>query len=155
ARGALHVWMRCGPDELVYHDSVVGVRHELDVQLPHRVVEELEGATATNTSPRLEDAKAAYSEPIVALRDDDIDLARAAERADRAIFVLSELALGRDVEPGVVLSRALECHDDFERATIVWWWATSTWRALASVPPARLSELPPALVSLDERRCAI
>src|SRR4051794_19128562 len=66
---ALGVWAAYAREHspLRYSDSVVGMRHEVDVRLPH------DALRSAHAGADLADVKGRYREPIVALQDDDLE----------------------------------------------------------------------------------
>lgn len=109
-RGALRVWIAGRPDELRYYDGVVGAPHAMDMQLPERAVLAIAHAIDTGDRSGLAAIDEAYTEPIVALQNDDVSLESPLEAAYYAIYNLGRLMLGRGTDPLVVLSQALESH---------------------------------------------
>lgn len=88
-RGAFHE---------VYIDSVVGMQHTIDRQLPRRVVEAIESSGGIPPAAVVERLFTEISEPVVALQDDDWELPEDAELALYAAYNLLRVCRWPDGE---------------------------------------------------------
>lgn len=94
---ALNVWDNFACDSILkYRDTVVGLSHEVDKRLPHRVVDLVRSFINSELEERiryqqpLEDILSEYLEPIVALQDDDWQLPNFAKMAFYSVWNLLE-----------------------------------------------------------------
>ena len=133
---ALEVWRRYRKDgkPLEYRDGVVGMRHTVDDRLPERALDEIDrylrgqpvDPTATDTE---------YSEPIVAMQDDDLDVPRPVAQAYYAVYNLYRIVfrLPHAADDQVVLDQVAGSLDvDLDDWVSEWW--TRAWDAWASLP---------------------
>ncbi|MFD6355120.1 hypothetical protein [Nocardia tengchongensis] len=94
---------------LRYRDSVVGMRHHVDVELP---ADALHSARA---GVDLADIANRYLEPISALQDDDLTFPDPVEFAYYAIYnCFRKYACGDDIPDWLIVNQALSVHDDSE-----------------------------------------
>ncbi|WP_433672276.1 hypothetical protein ACQP06_11895 [Nocardia sp. CA-136227] len=111
---ALPIWIgyvRGKPASLRYRDSVVGMRHQVDIELPG---EALRSAWA---GADLADVGGRYLEPIAALQDDDLAFPDPVEFAYYAIYnCFRKYSLGDDIPDWLIVNQALSVHDDSEAA---------------------------------------
>jgi hypothetical protein len=84
---ALDVWeaFAAGSGAIVYRDSIVGMRHIVDTNLPRRALDAMRSGTGAAA------VDADDSEPIAALQDLDIEFPAEIELADYAIYNLFRL----------------------------------------------------------------
>lgn len=126
---ALVVWttyaLRARPS---YVDSVVGLTHVVDVDLPARALDEVR---ARHDAPDVAATILAWVEPIVSLQDGDLALPRRATFALYAIHNLHRLVFEPSdvVSARLVLSQAISAvvsgDDDGEtEAALAAWWAS-------------------------------
>ncbi|MEO8705731.1 MAG: hypothetical protein ABI867_37210 [Kofleriaceae bacterium] len=148
---ALEVWRRYRHDgkPLEYVDSVIGIRHTVDDGLPQRALAEVDAYLAGEyVDAKQSDAD--FTEPIVAMQDDDLDLPRPVAQAYYAIFNLHRIVfrLPHVPEDHVVLSQvasAVEVDvDDWVRD----WW-TRVWDAWASRPELAYAASPLPAAAFD------
>ncbi|MGW4356211.1 hypothetical protein ACWELJ_29405 [Nocardia sp. NPDC004582] len=97
---------------LRYRDSVVGMRHDVDIELP---ADALRSACAGTD---LADVGNRYLEPITALQDDDLTFPDPVEFAYYAIYnCFRKYATGDDIPDWLIINQALSIHDDREAAS--------------------------------------
>ncbi|WP_067685854.1 hypothetical protein [Nocardia jejuensis] len=97
---------------LRYRDSVVGMRHRVDVELP---ADALRSACA---GVDLADIATRYLEPITALQDDDLTFPDPVEFAYYAIYnCFRKYVVGEDISEWLIVNQALSAHDDAEAAS--------------------------------------
>jgi hypothetical protein len=90
-----------------YADSVVGMRHGVDMRLPH---DALRSATA---GADLADVDGRYREPIVAMQDDDLVFPDPIKFAYYAVYnCFRRHALGEVIDPWLIVNQALASIDD-------------------------------------------
>lgn len=96
---------------LRYRDSVVGMWHHVDVELPG---DALRSACAGRD---LADIGSRYLEPIAALQDDDLVFPDSVEFAYYAIYnCFRRYVCGDDIPDWLIVNQALSVHDDGEAA---------------------------------------
>ncbi|MFE3798671.1 hypothetical protein [Nocardia tengchongensis] len=94
---------------LRYRDSVVGIRHHVDVELPTDALRSARAGTD------LADIAGRYLEPITALQDDDLAFPDPVEFAFYAIYnCFRKYARGDDIPDWLIVNQALSVHDDRE-----------------------------------------
>ena len=107
---ALRVWTAfVGAEGSVsYQDSVVGMSHTLDVELPAQALGSLKRRAAD-----ADRVAAAYAEPIVALQDLDLELPAHAEYAYYSIYNLfRKYCRHEDIEESLILNQILSSLSD-------------------------------------------
>ncbi|MDR7167160.1 hypothetical protein J2W56_000878 [Nocardia kruczakiae] len=111
---ALSTWVdyvRGEPRELRYRDSVVGMRHKVEVELP---ADALRSARAGVDLAGVGDR---YLEPICAMQDDDLVFPDPVEFAYYAIYnCFRKYVSGDDIEDWLIVNQALSAHDIDEAA---------------------------------------
>ncbi|MFD6463814.1 hypothetical protein [Streptomyces roseolus] len=111
---ALSTWIdgvRSKSVPLRYRDSVVGMSHRVDTELP---ADALRSACA---GVDLADTADRYLEPITALQDDDLSFPDTVEFAYYAIYnCFRKHALGDDISDWLIVNQALSVHDLSEAA---------------------------------------
>ena len=152
---SLEVWRRYRTDgrPLEYVDGVVGMRHVVDDRLPERALDEIDGCLRGETiDPAQTDND--YSEPIVAMQDDDLDVPLTIAQAYYAIYNLYRIVfrLPHAAEHQVVLGQVASSLDvDMDDWVREWW--TRTWDTWASLP--ELAYEPSGMTErVFERLCA-
>lgn len=99
--------------DIVYFDSVVGVRHHVDERVPALALEAArEGEDSQGLDYR-------YMEPITAMQDDDVEFPDHVEYAYYAIYNLfRKYALGADVDGWLIVNQSLSAlpEQEWERA---------------------------------------
>ncbi|KAF0845719.1 hypothetical protein [Nocardia caishijiensis] len=109
---ALPTWtgyVRGKPAALRYRDSVVGMRHRVDVDLP------ADALRAVRTGADRADVSGRYLEPIAALHDDDLCLPDHVEFAYYAIYnCFRRYVCGDDIAEWLIVDQALAAHDPSE-----------------------------------------
>jgi hypothetical protein len=133
---ALEVWRRYRKDgvPLDYRDGVVGEHHTVDDLLPVRALAEVDRYLGgDHVDPAQTDKD--YSEPIVAMQDDDLDLPGPVAQAYYAIYNLHRIAFRFRHAPAddVVLSQVASAVDVELDDWVKEWW-TRVWDAWASLP---------------------
>ncbi|SRR6266571_2930768 len=106
---ALRVWNEFVAAEraVTYRDSVVGMSHALDLDLPAKAIDSVKGGADANL---IADA---YAEPIVALQDLDMELPDAAEYAYYSIYNLfRKYCRDEDIEEALILNQILSSLSD-------------------------------------------
>lgn len=106
---ALNVWTAFATQHapIVYLDSVVGMRHEVEVGLPH---EALQSARAGRD---LADVAQRYQEPITALQDDDLSFPEPVVFAYYAVYNCFRVhACGEDLDRWMIVNQALSSDAD-------------------------------------------
>jgi len=104
-----------------YVDTVVGMRHEVDVALP---ADALQSARA---GADIADVERRYQEPIAALQDDDLEFPEAIEFAYYAIYnCFCKHACGEKSDPWLIVNQALSSDADQQS------WAPRLERAIAA-----------------------
>lgn len=124
---AIQVWTAYVAEHapIRYSDSVVGVRHEVDVRLPY------DALYCAQAGSDLYGVEKRYLEPIVAMQDDDLEFPRTVKFAYYAIYnCFRKHACGDDVDAWLVINQALASTDDQE----VWSQWLSDAIAAASQP---------------------
>jgi hypothetical protein len=131
---ALAVWerYRAGAEPLVYHDGVVGMRHVVDDTLPARALADIDAHLCGDKTDR-ERIDAEYSEPIVAMQDDDFDPPGPIAQAYYAIYNLHRTVHRAPATPDalVILGQVASALDVSMADWVVDWW-TRVWDAWAS-----------------------
>ena len=90
-----------------YADSVVGMRHDVDVRLPHDALRAAKaGADLANVAGR-------YREPIVAMQDHDLEFPESIGFAYYAVYnCFRRHACGEEIDPWRIVNQALSSIDD-------------------------------------------
>jgi len=106
---ALETWMKYvrlrAP--LRYADSVVGMRHEVDIGLP------ADALRSARAGVDLANVESRYSEPIVAMQDDDLTFPEPVKFAYYAIYnCFRNHACGEDIDPWLIVNQALSSDDN-------------------------------------------
>jgi hypothetical protein len=105
---------------LRYVDSVVGMRHEVDVGLP------ADALRSARAGVDLANVESRYREPIVAMQDDDLTFPDPVEFAYYAIYnCFRKHACGEDIDPWLIVNQALSSNDNKES------WAPRLTQAMA------------------------
>ena len=123
---ALEVWSAhvASAGATVYHDSVVGLRHTVDAEVPHLAL-----AAARERADRFA-LDYRYQEPIVAMQDDDLEFPGAVEMAYYALYNLyRKYAAGDEVDGWLVVNQALASLEEAEWKPA---FADAVWRATNS-----------------------
>ncbi|MFE3700788.1 hypothetical protein ACFXO7_23295 [Nocardia tengchongensis] len=108
---------------LRYRDSVVGMRHHVDVELP------ADALRSARAGMDLADIGNRYLEPITALQDDDLTFPDPVEFAYYAIYnCFSKYARGDDISDWLIVNQALSVHHHSEVASRL-------TRAIADIDP--------------------
>ncbi|MEV0333926.1 hypothetical protein [Nocardia sp. NPDC050717] len=111
---ALRTWNTYVQDEpaaLRYRDSVVGMRHTVDIELP------ADALRAARAGVNLADVDRRYLEPITALQDDDLTFPDSVELGYYAIYnCFRKYVSGADIEDWLIVNQALSVHHDSEVA---------------------------------------
>ncbi|MEU1432387.1 hypothetical protein ABZ412_35500 [Nocardia sp. NPDC005746] len=112
---ALSTWIgytRGKPAQLRYRDSVVGMRHHVDVELP------ADALLSACAGEDLADVGSRYLEPIAALQDDDLTFPDPVEFAYYAMYnCFRKYVGGDDISDWLIVNQALSVHDDSEAAS--------------------------------------
>ncbi|MGW6726044.1 hypothetical protein ACWF9G_09085 [Nocardia sp. NPDC055029] len=112
---ALPTWIgfiRGEPAPLRYRDSVVGMWHHVDVELP------ADALRSARAGVDLADIGSRYLEPITALQDDDLAFPDSVEFAYYAIYnCFCKYVRGDDIPDWLIVNQALSVHDDSEVAS--------------------------------------
>ncbi|MGW5106690.1 hypothetical protein [Nocardia sp. NPDC004123] len=112
---ALPIWLgyvRGEPARLRYRDSVVGMRHHVDVELP------TDALRSARAGVDLADIGSRYLEPITALQDDDLVFPDPVEFAYYAIYnCFCKYVRGDDIPDWLIVNQALSVHDHSEVAS--------------------------------------
>ena len=106
---ALGVWTEYAAEHapIRYTDSLVGMRHEVDVHLPH------DALRSANAGADLADVDNRYREPIVAMQDDDLEFPDPIEFAYYAIYnCFRRHAREEEIDPWLIVNQALSSVDD-------------------------------------------
>ncbi len=130
---ALEVWERyAGGGSIEYTDSVVGMHHVVDMQLPMRAIEAVD-RRLVGLPVEPDPIWNAYQEPRAAMQDGDLDFPDAIASAYNAIYNLFGVVFGRLVlyDDETVVRQAATGPGFYEE-----WW-TRTWDAWASRPDVR------------------
>jgi hypothetical protein len=100
------------PAPLRYRDSVVGMWHNVDVELPADALRSARaGADLVNVGNR-------YLEPITALQDDDLTIPDPVEFAYYGIYnCFRKYVRGDDISDRLIVNQALSVHDHSEVAS--------------------------------------
>jgi hypothetical protein len=106
---ALRIWdayaARHAP--IVYYDSVVGMRHQVDVGLAH------DALRSARLGTDVEGIQERYLEPTVAMQDDDLVFPKTIEFAYYAIYnCFCKHACGDDVDPWLIVNQAISADDN-------------------------------------------
>lgn len=125
---ALTKWMTWAAKEKpVYVDTVVGMRHVVDIDLPVRALEQVR---QRHENPDPSDVIQAYVEPIVALHDMDWEMPNNLELAYYAVYNLHRLVYEPQdtITPSLVLEQAIagalqEVDEQTVRDRLATWWA--------------------------------
>jgi hypothetical protein len=106
---------------LRYADSVVGMRHDVDVGLP------ADALRSARTGADLANVESRYREPIAAMQDDDLTLQDPVKFAYYAIYnCFRKHACGEDIDPWLIVNQALSSNDNKES------WVPRLMRAMAT-----------------------
>lgn len=122
---ALPTWIDYvrGKPALRYRDSVVGMRHRVDVELP------ADALRSARAGVDLADIGNRYLEPIAALQDDDLTFPDPVEFAYYAIYnCFRKYASGDDIPDWLIVNQALSVHHHNEVASRL-------TRAIADIDP--------------------
>src|SRR6185437_585074 len=106
---ALDVWeVYCKKRPRIrYVDTVVGMRHKVDLRLPYDALRSAQAGTG------LADVEERYSEPIVAMQDSDLEFPPTIEFAYDAIYnCFCKYALTEKIDPSLFVKQALSSIDD-------------------------------------------
>ncbi len=94
------------PASLRYLDSIVGLRHHVDVELP------ADALRSARAGADLADVDSRYSEPITAMQDDDLAFPDPVEFAYYAIYnCFRKYVRGDDIADWLIINQALSAHD--------------------------------------------
>ncbi|MFD3593697.1 hypothetical protein ACFWU5_13285 [Nocardia sp. NPDC058640] len=97
------------PRALRYRDSVVGIRHRVDVELP------ADALGAARVGVDLADVGTRYLEPMTAMQDDDLAFPDSVAFAYYAIYnCFRKYVRGDDIPDQLIVNQALSAHDDSE-----------------------------------------
>ncbi|GEM30629.1 hypothetical protein NN3_16360 [Nocardia neocaledoniensis NBRC 108232] len=111
---ALLTWndyVQGNPAALRYRDSVVGMGHTVDVELP------ADALRAARAGVDLTDVDRRYLEPIAALQDDDLTFPDSVELGYYAIYnCFRKYVSGDDIQDWLIVNQALSVHPDGEVA---------------------------------------
>lgn len=139
-RSALAVW-QSQKEPMEYVDTVVGMRHVVDRELPARTLRALRNVALVDIihTPTLDALALDYREPTVALQDDDWHLGDAATSAYYAIYNLLRFVRNEGgVTPELVLTQAIECQgtepDVVEQNLAGWWTVVCALREADECP---------------------
>jgi hypothetical protein len=105
---AVEAWEReIAPDPPRYRDSVVGMLHVVEADLPRDALEAVRlGDDGKNVNHRL-------AEPLSALQDDDLELADHLEFAWYSVYNLFERYVqGRSIDDWLIVNQALSANPD-------------------------------------------
>jgi len=90
-----------------YVDTVVGMRHKVDIRLPYDALRSAQAGTD------LADVEERYSEPIVAMQDSDLEFPQPIEFAYYAIYnCFCKYAIAEEIDPWLIVNQALSSSDD-------------------------------------------
>ena len=106
---ALGVWNAYAAEHapIRYSDSVVGMRHKVDLLLPQDAFRSAEAGTD------LADVERRYLEPTVAMQDDDLEFPRPIKFAYYAIYnCFRRHALAEEIDAWLIVNQALASFDD-------------------------------------------
>ncbi|NKX90121.1 hypothetical protein [Nocardia coubleae] len=104
-------YVQGNPAALRYRDSVVGMRHHVDVELP------IEAFKAARAGVDLANIGSRYLEPIAALQADDLAFPDPVEFAYYAIYnCFRKYVSGEDIADWLIVNQALAVHDPGEAA---------------------------------------
>jgi hypothetical protein len=106
---ALRIWdeytTRNAP--IVYYDSVVGMRHKVDVRLPH------DALNSARRGTDIENVQDRYLEPTIAMQDDDLEFPKEIQFAYYAVYnCFRKHACGEDIDAWLIVNQALSADDD-------------------------------------------
>lgn len=106
---ALHIWEAyvhaCAP--IAYRDSVVGLHHQVDIQLPR------DALRCVQVNAPSSDVATRYQEPIVAMHDTDLVLPSDITLAYYAIYNLHQKYIqGVSIDDWLIVKQALFAEDD-------------------------------------------
>lgn len=108
---ALVAWLRftAATGAIDYVDSVIGMGHRLDWQLPADAFNLVFGHSAGEAGDAsIGEIEYRYREPIVAFQDDDLELPDAMELGYYAIYnAFQKYALGRMIDDWLIVNQAL------------------------------------------------
>lgn len=108
---AWNLYAQGKPAQLRYRDSVVGMWHNVDVDLPARAL------SAARAGVDLTDVSGRYLEPTVALQDDDLAFPDPVEFAYYAIYnCFRKYVGGDDISDWLIVNQALSIHHDSDAA---------------------------------------
>jgi hypothetical protein len=105
---ALGVWNAYAAEHapIRYSDSVVGMRHKVDLRLPRDALRSAQAGTD------LADVERRYQEPIVAMQDDDLEFPRPIKFAYYAIYnCFRRHALANEIDAWLIVNQALASID--------------------------------------------
>ena len=120
---ALEVWRQYAATRapIRYADSVVGMPHEVDLELP------ADALRSVRAGADVADVRRRYQEPIVAMQDEDLTFPPAVKFAYYAIYNCFEKYVGGEqIDPWVIVNQALSSQAD-SRA-----WVPLLTRAIAA-----------------------
>lgn len=106
---ALEVWMNyvLGRGPIRYADSVVGMQHQVDAELP------ADALRCARAGADLADVESRYGEPIVAMQDDDLTFPDEVAFAYYAIYnCFRKHVCGEDIDPWLIVNQALSSIPD-------------------------------------------
>ncbi|WP_181698015.1 hypothetical protein [Nocardia sp. GTS18] len=104
-------YVRGKPSALRYRDSVVGMRHHVDVELP------IDALGAARAGVDFANISSRYLEPITALQDDDLAFPDPVEFAYYAIYnCFRKYVSGEEIADWLIVNQALAVHDPGEAA---------------------------------------
>jgi hypothetical protein len=105
-------YVRGEPAPLRYRDSVVGMWHNVDVELP------ADALRSARAGADLADIGDRYLEPITAMQDDDLAFPDPVEFAYYAIYnCFCKYVRGDDISDWLIVNQALSVHDHSEVAS--------------------------------------
>lgn len=111
---AVRTWneyVQGNPAALHYRDSVVGMRHHVDIALP------ADALRAARAGVDDADVDGRYLEPIAALQDDDLTFPDSVELGYYAIYnCFRKYVSGEDIQDWLIINQALSVHHDSEVA---------------------------------------
>jgi hypothetical protein len=111
-RNALRVWEAYAAQHapITYHDSVVGMHHVVEVDLPAAAL------ACAERGERGDSIEYRYREPIVALQDDDLEFPPEIEFAYYAVYNLFRTyCRGITIDDWLIVNQALAAEDSTER----------------------------------------
>ncbi len=103
---------------IVYADSVVGMRHVLDTELPAKAIEAVRTAIGSDAIAE------AYGEPIISMQDDDLKFPDPVEFAYYSIYNLfCKYGCGDDINDQLIINQALGSlgdREEMDKLLAVW-----------------------------------